>query len=139
MIVKPGALLRRERPGVLAVKPPLLSLSLAISLGPFADCCSLDSIICLCCSRTLKLRCSCSCIAGSWVTKPGDRHAIPTSRTLSPSRPTAGRAVCGPARVFFDRSSFLGRCLAGASGDGGSFLTKILGLEALGGEAFCGT
>lgn len=35
--------------------------------SPFADFCSLDSIIDLCCSRTAILRCNCSCRSGSCV------------------------------------------------------------------------
>ena len=53
---------------------------------------------------------------------------MPTSCTFSPSLDVKGLAVAGPAAVFLDKSSFLGRCLgAGRSGDLGSFLTIILG------------
>lgn len=80
------------------------------------------------------------------MTKPGDRHAMPTSWMPNPSLPNAGRAVAAPdpVRVFLDKSSFRGRWRATAtSGEPGSFFTIILGAElpgafreALGGEDF---
>lgn len=121
-----GALFLRDIPGVLG-KPILDSLS-----SPFEDCwCSLDSIMCRCCSRTEMLRWSCSFITGSWVTKPGDRQAIPTSWIPKPSRAVSGRADPGwfdLVFVFLDRSSLrgLGRVLD-ITGEAGSFFTIILG------------
>ena len=94
------------------------------------------------------LRCSCSFITGSWVTKPGDRHARPTSwipRPPSPRAVNGPRAVPGPPPVllFFERSSFLGLWRAVSRlGELGSFFTMIFGgppafLAALGGEDLC--
>lgn len=76
------------------------------------------------------LRCSCSFITGSWVTKPGDRQAIPTSWIARPSRAVMGRAEVGwlDLSVFLDRSSLRGRGRVWVMlGEPGSFLTKILG------------
>lgn len=93
------------------------------------------SMICLCWSRTSRLLCSCSRIAGSCVWKPGDRQARPTSWIARPadSREVSGadgRAVCGP-RVFDvleERSSRLGRGREDDMlGEAGSFLTLIIG------------
>lgn len=124
-----GALFRRDMPGVLAANCETGSLSLS---SPLADCwCSLDSIICRCCSRTDMLRWSCSFMTGSWVTNPGDRQAMPTSWMPRPSRAVNGRAVAGWfdfVFVFLERSSLLGRGrVLVITGDAGSFLTKILG------------
>lgn len=80
-MLNPGGAFLLDVPGVFAGNP-LNSLSLALSIGAspgFAVCCNRDSMICLCCSRTDKLRCNCSRIVGSCVTKPGERHANPTS------------------------------------------------------------
>lgn len=75
-----GALFLRDMPGVLAAKAPDPSLSLSAGPSPFADCCcSRASMRCLCCSRTDMLLCTCSFMVGSWVMKPGDRQAKPTS------------------------------------------------------------
>lgn len=109
-----GALFRRDIPGVFAANWLTGSLSLPSGPSPFADCCcSLASMMRRCCSLTFKLCCKCSFITGSWVTKPGDKHAIPTSWIPSPSLPSAGRAVAAPdpVRGFLelDRSSFRGR------------------------------
>lgn len=137
----------RARPGVFAAKcPPSLSLSgISGALKPADCCCNLDSMIRFCCSFTLILRCTCSFMSGSWVTKPGDRQAMPTSLIPSPlvSRAVSGRAEPGTpllVDVFLERSSLLGRCLAVGGGGGGggccctsgepgSFLTMILGAE----------
>jgi hypothetical protein len=95
-----GALLRLDMPGVFAANWLALLLLLSLPLlvisepSPLADgCCVLDSMSCRCCSRTSILRCSCSFITGSSVTKPGDRHARPTSWIPSPSLPPGSRAV----------------------------------------------
>lgn len=81
-------------------------------------------------------------MTGSWVTKPGERHAIPTSWIPRPSRAVIGRAEAGwfDLSVFFERSSLRGRGrVLVMPGEAGSFLTTILGgapvdREALGGE-----
>jgi len=134
----------REVDGVRSGPPPRTwscglanSLSLALpGLFPFlASKFCLASIICLCWSRTLRLRCNCSCIPGSLVWKPGERHASPTSCITSPAdsrdvKGADGRAVCGPRvlAILDVRSNFLGRgredCIAG---EPGSFLTWIMG------------
>lgn len=110
--------------------------------------------MCLCWSRTEILRCSCSRIVGSWVWKPGDKHAIPTSCIARPLLSLAvkgaeGRDDCvGWLWEVLDKSNLRGRCreVLGTSGeDGGSFLTIILGgpcLDELGerfpsGVTFC--
>lgn len=57
------------------------------------------SIICLCLSLTSILLCSCSRMVGSWVWKPGDRQARPTSWMLALSLELIGpegRAVRAP-------------------------------------------
>lgn len=133
-----GALFLRDMPGVLAAKLERGSLS---GPSPLADCCCRRaSIMCRCCSRTLILRCSCSFMTGSWVTKPGERQAMPTSWMPRPSRAVNGRAVCGwfDLGVFLERSSLRGRGRElGMLGDAGSFLTIILGgppRDALGGD-----
>lgn len=89
------------------------------------------------------LRWSCSFMAGSWVTNPGDRQARPTSWMPRPSLAVMGRPVPGapePDAPPFERSSFLGRWRGVGSGEPGSFLTTILGGAALrvmlGGEDF---
>lgn len=109
-MLRPGGGPRlRAKPGVFAVNwPP----SLSAGPSPLADCCcNLCSIICLWCSLTLMLRCSCSFMTGSWVTKPGDRQARPTSWMPRPSLAVRGRPVAGETMfvVFLERSSFLGR------------------------------
>lgn len=89
--------------------------------SPLAEYCSLDSMIDLWWSRTATLRWSCSRMAGSWVWKPGDRQANPTS--CIPRFP----AVNGPRVevVAAERSSLRGRCLPERmlGEPGGSFLT----------------
>ncbi len=127
-------MLRRDIPGVLAAKWLELSLSLlevSIVPSPLADCCCRRaSIMCRCCSRTLMLRCSCSFMAGSCVTKPGERHARPTSWMPRPSLAVRGRAVPGVVEFAappLDKSSLLGRCRGVGSGEPGSFFTMIFG------------
>jgi hypothetical protein len=135
-MLSPGGAFLLDVPGVLGGKPPS-SLSFALSIGAspgFAVCCNLDSMMCLCCSRTEILRCNCSLIVGSCVTNPGDRQASPTSciprppvsMPLEVSPPADGREfVLG---VFFERSSLRGRCReVGRSGEDGSFFTMIFG------------
>ena len=83
------------------------------------------------------LLCNCCCIVGSWVWKPGDRQASPTSTMARPPLSLAVKGADGFDdmaawlwEVLDDKSSFLGLCLevAGTSGDaGGSFFTMILG------------
>lgn len=108
--------------------------------SPLADFCRRDSMMERCWSRTATLRCSCSRMAGSWVWKPGDRHARPTSWTAR----LPSRAVCGArgAAVVAERSNFRGRCLVlelvvvlvvvsvaeprSPGDDGGSFFTDTL-------------
>ena len=95
----------------------------------------LASMICRCWSRTFRLRCSCSCMPGSFVWKPGDRHDSPISCITKPAdsrevNGADGRAVCGPrAFAILDvRSSLLGRGRDdGMAGEPGSFLTCIMG------------
>ena len=80
------------------------------------------------------LRWSCSRIVGSCVTKPGDRHARPTSWI---ARPPVSRDVSGAVpfwfefaalELFFERSSLRGLCRdVGRPGDAGSFFTMIFG------------
>jgi len=67
------------------------------------------SIIKRCCSRTSILRCSCCCIWGLEVLKPGERHASPTSSKASFE--VKGRADNAPAGTFLwvDKSRRLGR------------------------------
>lgn len=110
--------------------PSLVSCELP-GLTPFC----LASMICLCWSRTSRLLCSCSLIAGSCVWKPGDRQARPTSWIARPAESRAvkgaeGRAVCGPRApgVLEERSSLFGRGRADCMlGEPGSFLTFIIG------------
>lgn len=149
MLSPGGALLRLDMPGVLAANWFDPSLSLPVSgRSPFADCCwRRASMIWRCCSRTLILRCNCSFMAGSCVTKPGDKQASPTSIIPSPSLSPGSLAVCAPepARPPLERSSFRGRWRGGGiTGDPGSFLTTILGaveelgaLRALGDDLEC--
>ena len=76
-------------------------------------------------------------MVGSWVWKPGDRQANPTSTMASPPLSLAVKGADGLDDVAFwlwevleDKSNFLGLCLevAGTSGDeGGSFFTTIFG------------
>ena len=78
---RPGGGLFFDVIGVFKPEPKGLSsdvLSPALSVG-LADFCRRDSMMCRCCSRTEMLRCSCSRMLGSWVWKPGERHAMPTS------------------------------------------------------------
>lgn len=126
-----GALFLRDMPGVLAANCGGSSLSLSEGPSPLADCCSLASMMWRCCSRTLKLRWSCWFMTGSWVTKPGERQAMPTSWMPRLSRADMGTAEAGTleeAFVFLERSSFRGRGrVFDRVGDPGSFLTTILG------------
>lgn len=96
----------------------------------------LASMICLCCSRTSRLRCNWDRILGSFVWKPGDRHARPTSCMASPADSLAdvngaeGRAVCGPRPVaeLEERSSRFGLGRADCMlGEPCSFLILIIG------------
>lgn len=124
--------LRDEIPGVLTANALFASFSLSEGPSPFADCCCRRaSMRCLCCSRTDKLLCTCSFMTGSWVTKPGERQAKPTSWICSPSRAVKGRAVAGEPELgaFLDKSSLRGRCrfVGSCSGEPGSFFTIILG------------
>lgn len=85
------------------------------------------------------LRCSCSRMLGSWVWKPGERQAKPTSFIFKPLLSRAvkgaeGREVKEPWAAVLEalevRSSLCGRCRAEAGtsgGDEGSFLTTIWG------------
>jgi len=74
------------------------------------------SMICLCLSLTSMLLCSCSLIVGSWVWKPGDKQANPTScimvaLSLELMGP-AGRAVRAPdewTMLWLERSRRRGR------------------------------
>ena len=131
-MLRPGGAPRlRAKPGVFAAKW-LGSFSLSGPSPSLADCCcNLASMIWRWCSLTLMLRFSCSCSVASFGTKPGDRHAMPTSWITRPSRAVIGRPVAGDTTfVFLDRSSFLGRCLAVCMpGEPGSFLTMIFGRE----------
>ena len=114
--------------------PSVFSIEL-LGLTPFC----LASMICLCWSRTSRLLCSCSRMAGSCVWKPGDRQARPTSWIARPAESRAvrgadGRAVCGPRApgVLDERSSLLGRGRADCMlGEPGSFLTLIIGGSVL--------
>lgn len=91
-----------------------------------------------CWSRTLIDRCNCCCIVGSWVLKPGERHARPTScmtRALPALPPALSLLVNGaeglpaPPVVWLLRSRRRGRCReVGIEGDVGSFLTITLGM-----------
>lgn len=96
--------------------------------SPFADLSNLDSIIDRCWSLTEMLLCNCSLIVGSWVWKPGDRHAIPTSCIEAPAD---GLELSGAGTfVVVFKSSFLGlwRAFGAREGeDGGSFFTIIFG------------
>jgi hypothetical protein len=134
-MLRPGGAFLLVVAGVFMPPGPAISLSLALSIGAspgFAVCNNLDSIICLCCSRTEILRCNCSLIVGSCVTNPGERQAKPTSwipRPLSLDVNGAFRPVIGfEPDAFFDRSSLRGRWRGvGRSGEEGSFFTTILG------------
>ena len=115
--------------------PPSVFSTELLGLTPFC----LASMICLCWSRTSRLLCSCSRMAGSCVWKPGDRQARPTSWIARPAESRAvrgadGRAVCGPRApgVLEERSSLLGRGRADCMlGEPGSFLTLIIGGRVL--------
>lgn len=72
-------------------------------------------------------------MVGSWVWKPGDRQARPTSWRLAEPWPE-GRAVRAPDEWTMlwlaERLRRWGRCrvvVVGMSGEEGSFLTTILG------------
>lgn len=137
-MLSPGGAFLRDVAGVF-IPPsepgPGISFALSIGASPgFAVCCNLNSMMCLCCSRTEMLRCSCSRIVGSCVTKPGERHAKPTSwipsapLSLEVSGPVPLEVEFAALELFLERSSFRGRCRdVGRPGDVGSFLTIILG------------
>lgn len=146
LIDKPGGgPFRREVVGVrvctpkrvvsCVLAPPSVFSTELLGLTPFC----LASMICLCWSRTSRLLCSCSRMAGSCVWKPGDRQARPTSWIARPAESRAvrgadGRAVCGPRApgVLEERSSLLGRGRADCMlGEPGSFLTLIIGGSVL--------
>ena len=138
-IDKPFGGLFLEVEGVFMPAPNGLSEVLRLPSGSvgLAVFCNLDSMICLCWSRTEMLLCNCCCIVGSCVWKPGERHARPTSCITSPELSLAVKGAEGLADcaawfcdVLDDRSSLRGlwREVAGTSGeDGGSFFTTILG------------
>jgi hypothetical protein len=70
-------------------------------------------------------------MVGSWVWKPGDRQARPTSSRFAEPWPE-GRAVRAPdewTMLWLERLRRCGlwRVVVGMSGDEGSFLTTILG------------
>ena len=99
--------------------------------GPssLADLCMRCSMIDRCWSRTERLRCSCSRMTGSWVWKPGDRHARPTCCIEAVKGPPAGRTdkPLEDGRLV-ERSNFRGRgrlCIRGE--DPGSFFTVTCG------------
>lgn len=131
----PGVLVCTPKSVVSCVRcdgPSLLSCALpGLTEPPFCRA----SMICLCWSRTSKLLCSCSRMAGSCVWKPGDRQARPTSCIARPadSREVSGAdglAVCGPRLfdILDERSRRLGRGRdVGMLGDPGSCLTLIIG------------
>lgn len=103
--------------------------SLGLSFPPpgFACRCSRASIILRCWSRTEMLRWSCSRMVGSWVAKPGERQAMPTSLIVD-RLPPAVRGTVDPAGSgSLLRCSLGGLCLDGGSGEVGSFFTMILG------------
>ena len=139
MIDRPAGGLFLDVEGVFRPPPKAMCSELLVPSGSmgFAVFCSLDSMICLCWSRTEMLLCSCSRIVGSWVWKPGDRHAKPTSCIARPPLSLAVKGAEGrddtapcPDEVLDDRSNFRGLCLevAGTSGEpGGSFFTIIFG------------
>ena len=136
-----GGPFRLEVMGVLVDMPKsvfscgLAGSGVSLELPGFCPFC-LASMICLCWSRTSKLLCSCSRIAGSCVWKPGERHAKPTSCIAKPAesrdvKGAEGRAVCGPRGLatLLDRSSRFGRGRAECiEGEAGSFLTLIMGV-----------
>lgn len=73
---------------------------------------------------------------GSWVLKPGERHASPTSCSANPALSLEVSGAEGlaesapPDMLWFEvRFSRLGRCLGvGSSGEPGSFLTTTFGI-----------
>ena len=77
---RPGGGRFLEVMGVLRPEPKGLSSEVRSPPSEgLAVFCSRDSIMCRCWSRTEMLRCNCSRILGSWVWKPGERQASPTS------------------------------------------------------------
>jgi hypothetical protein len=95
-----------------------------------------------CCSLMFMALSICSRMVGSWVLKPGDRHATPMSWMASPalciwsldvSGPAEGRAAegCPLDMLEFARFRRLGRWRpVESSGEVGSFLTMTLGMCA---------
>jgi hypothetical protein len=134
-IMRPGGAFLLVVAGVFMPPGPASSLSLALSIGAspgFAVCSNLDSMICLCCSRTEILRCNCSLIVGSCVTNPGERQAKPTSWIPSPLSLEVSGCPRDPNGFeldeFLDKSNLRGLCRGvGRSGEEGSFFTIILG------------
>lgn len=93
-----GGPFRRDVCGVLIVRPnaPISALRMSSgSAGPPLPCFCRASMICLWRSLTSKLRWSCSRMVGSWVWKPGERQARPTSCRFALPWPD-GRAVSAP-------------------------------------------
>jgi hypothetical protein len=130
-----GGPLRRDVWGVLIVRPKapisVPGRGSSASAGPPLPCFWRASIICLWRSLTSKLRWSCSRMVGSWVWKPGERQARPTSCRFAEPWPE-GRAVRAPdewTMLWLERLRRCGlwRVVVGMSGDEGSFLTTILG------------
>jgi hypothetical protein len=99
----------RDVCGVLMGRPkaPVVSPCRGVSSsgpGPLPPCFWRASMICLCRSLTSRLRWSCSRMVGSWVWKPGDRQARPTSMRFALPCPE-GRAVRAPdewTMLWFD-------------------------------------
>lgn len=122
-----------ERPGGLRL--PVLGMPIALdsegctpSGVSLADLCMRCSMMERCWSRTERLRCSCSRMIGSWVWKPGDKQARPTSWRDAVMGPPGGRTDRLLEGRLVERSNFRGRgrlCIRGD--DPGSFLTVICG------------
>ena len=88
-MLSPGGAFRFELPAAFDENPAVCGIVVGVSFSfvavstgaspGLAVCCNRISIRCLCCSRTERLRCNCSRMFGSCVTKPGERQASPTS------------------------------------------------------------
>lgn len=136
MVSPGGGLFLRELVGVSMLRwNGFWSWRGSSSWGPLPPCFWRCSMICLCLSLTSMLLCSCSLMVGSWVWKPGDRQASPTSCMIVALSlelmGAAGRAVRAPEEwtmLWLERSSRRGLWREVVrSGDEGSFLTTILG------------